>query len=104
MNNNIRSIEGEGFTGFVHYFTRKRGTKYIKNYISVEGPHDPRWSDATVLLDHTIVCNFSQCNFVTPGSQEEAYVKFSFIYSPIYLTAYTLRTRTDNASEAFPTS
>ena len=55
-----------------------------------------------MLLDHSIVCNVWQCTFVTPGSQKEAFVQFNFVYSPIYLTAYTLRTRTDDLSEAFP--
>ena len=102
--NRTKIIEGENFTGFVHYFTQMSGSENIQKYISVEAPRDPKWSDASVLLDHSIQCSVSTCNYVTPGNESDSYVQFNFLFSPIYLTAYTLRTRTDDASAAFPRS
>ena len=100
----MKEIIGENFTGFVHYFTKRRGSRYISSYFTAEGVNDPLWGNASVLLDHSIKCTDPTCQFVSLGTQETAFVQFNFLFSPIYLKAYTLRTRTDDNNDGLPES
>lgn len=92
-------LSGTGFNGFVKYFTKRRGS--ISKYITATGFPDTSWGGGpSVVLDYSLNAPSYANNFVSFGDKETAFIHFTFKYSPILLTKYTLRTRTVGTDEA----
>ena len=99
-----KTLDGEGFNGFVTYFTKKYGTYRIYNFFTAEGNYDPNgWGPASTVLNYSTT-NKCKDQFVTMGDAETAFLQINFKFSPIYLTSYTIRTRTCPDQEAMPES
>ena len=83
------------FNGFVSLFNNK--TKNVLNYISVSAFTYNGWGSPNTVLDHSIICLDSVCQWVSPNDLSKAYLSFSFKY-PICLSHYSLRTITSQSS------
>ena len=82
------------FDGFVQFFTKKgRGNVY--RYITAEGVGVDSWGPASTVLDYSIKGTDITDQWVSKGEEANANIVFTFSI-PIYLTNYTMRTRTDN--------
>ena len=86
------------FNGFINYFYKRTN---VFSFFKAEGTkYTSGWADASSVIDYSITCTVESCNWVS--SNEQSYIVFTF-ECPIYLTHYTLRTRTDY-NESFPVS
>ena len=80
------------FNGFVNYFTKRTD---VFQYFSAEGEkHSSSWGEASTVLNYSIDCNGASCQWASYYTLNKSYIVFTFA-CPIYLTHYTLRTRTD---------
>ena len=89
------------FNGFVNYFTKKSS---VFKYLSAEGQkYSNDWADAVSVINYSIACSTSNCQWASLDNIEKSFIVFSF-ECPILITHYTLKTRTDADSENFPVS
>ena len=88
------------FDGFINFF-RKRTT--VSSFFKAEGEKkNNEWADASTILDYSITCTEASCQWVSTNDPTKSFVVFTF-ECPIYLTHYTLRTRS-SGNENFPVS
>ena len=80
------------FNGFINYFYKRTD---VFSFFKAEGEkYTYAWADASSVINYSITCTNVSCQWVTPSDQSKSYIVFTF-ECPIYLTHYTLRTRTD---------
>ena len=90
---NLLSIDPiEPFDGFINYF---RNRTNVFSFFSAEGEKLSAYGEPSTVINYSITCTYIKCQWASPENFENTYIVFSF-KCPIYLTHYTLKTRTDN--------
>ena len=82
------------FEGFVNYFYRRTN---VSDFITAEGERaTSNWAPASSVLNYSIECTDAFCQWVSPSyiDNRKSFIIFTF-ECPIFLTHYTMRTRTD---------
>jgi len=88
------------FNGFINYFHKR--TDVFSFFKAESEAYNNNWGDASKVINYSITGNHPLSQWVSPPDPSKSYIVFNF-KCPIYLTHYTLRTRTD-ISENFPVS
>ena len=88
------------FNGFINYFYKRTN---VFSYFKAEGEKfSDIWGDASTVINYSITCVDAPCQWVSPSDLSKSFIVFTF-ECPIFLTHYTLKTRTDG-SDIFPVS
>ena len=87
------------FKGFINYFHKRTD---VFSFFKAEGEKFSGWGEASTVINYSITCTNPSCQWVSPNDPLKSYIVFTF-ECPIYLTHYTLRTRT-NYDTSTPTS
>ena len=86
--------------GIVHFFNNIKEYDFT-HFISANGSTYDVWGLPKTVINYSITKNSHQDQWVSPRPEDQAYLLISLEY-PIYLTHYTIRTRTIEPSESFP--
>ena len=85
--------DGNEFNGIVYYFNNIRGHSF-DDFITANGSTFQNWGPPTTLINYSITGTNASDQWVSPNNESEAFVVLKFEY-PIFITNYTLQTRTD---------